>query len=147
MQNFWTGYWRRRADSSLQFCVSIKDSNHWIVRFLAEKKFFFVPLVPSRGALTSYVKKGPPSKFRINWLQSLLEVGGPICSLRCFPLRKTTKNAHLPCEPIRILTDPKKKIPHTIQPTLGPHFPSLKMTAFAGKVSRDRHLPHQKQSS
>ena len=92
-------------------------------------------------------KKGPPSKCRINWLQSLLEVGAPICSLRCFPLRKTTKNAHLPCVPMRILTDAKKKTPHTIQTTLGPHFPSLKMTAFAGKVSRDRHFPHQKQSS
>ena len=92
-------------------------------------------------------KKCPPSKLRINWLQSLLEVGAPKCSLRCFPLRKTTKNAHLPCVPMRILTDAKKKIPHTIQTTLGPHFPSLKMTAFAGKVSRDRHFPHPKQSS
>ena len=92
-------------------------------------------------------KKGPPSKCRINWLQSLLEVGAPICSLRCFPLRKTTKNAHLPCEPTRILTDPKKIIAHTIQTTLGSHFPSFKMAAFGGKVRTDGHFSHQKHSS
>ena len=54
---------------------------------------------------------------------------------------ETTETTQLPCVPMDILTDAKKKTPHTILTTLGPHFPSLKMSAFAGKVSTDSHFP------